>query len=348
MLINIEKLISMKKTILLRIITLFIICFLTACKGGSLMNYDNPICGGIINNSYVASKEIKSENIVSLSCSYFLYGECGSEFDASYGINVNKNDEGKFILEEKRHNIKCEVDDDFLKAIQEIIKKNNLISKNGIDKYTSGLPYEYQPSYFDVEYDTGEKLYFRTNNDPRSPWGKQLLEITRAEFNKHGITDLNLPDSTKKIVNFDFTYVEDNIYHNFCEVRYPKEGVNKTFEEVATNGYQEEEYTTNVVYTTFDRSKDEPSDEYKAEINEAYYEGLSKIVEENKLKDYVSLMYEPSGFNYRDSKGYYEFNIEFEYGNDLKGFSNEPEDLERFAPIAKIIFDYIKDYLNIN
>ena len=338
----------MKKTTILLIITFTIACFLTGCKEENPMNNNEPICGGIINNSYSASKDIKSENLVSFSCSYFLYGECGREFDSSYGINVNKNNEGKFILEEKRHNISCEVDDNYLKAVQEMINNNNLISMNGIDKYTSGLPEEYQPSYFSAEYDSGEKLYFRTNNDPRGGWGKELLEITREEFNKHGITDLNLPESTKRIVRFDLTYTEGDIYHNFCEVEFPVEGVNKTLEEVATEGYKEGEYITKVEYTTFDRSKDEPSEEYIIEIDDTYFEGLSKIVEENKLNDFVSLMYEPTSFDYRSSEGYYRFYIEFEYGNDLKGFSDVPEEVKKFAPIAKTISNYIKTYLKIN
>lgn len=312
------------------------------------MNFNEPICGGIINNSYNASKDIESENLVSLSSSYFLYGECGREFDSVYGINVSKNNEGRFILEERKHNISCEVDESYLKAVQEIIKNNNLIAKNGTDKYTSGLPEEYQPSYFSAEYESGEKLYFRTNNDPRSSWGEELLEITREEFNKHGITDLNLPESTKKIVRFDLTYTEGNIYHNFCEIECPVEGVNKTFEEVATEGYKEGEYVTKVEYTTFDRSKDEPSERYKAEIDEAYFEGLSRIVEENKMKNFTSLIYEPSDFNYLNSKGYYEFYIEFEYGNVLRGFSDVPEEIEKFAPIAQTISNYIKTYLKIN
>lgn len=46
---------------------------------------------------------------------------------------------------------------------------------NGIDEYTNGLPPAYQPSFLLATYDSGEALYFRTDNNPEADWSREIL-----------------------------------------------------------------------------------------------------------------------------------------------------------------------------
>ena len=192
----------MKRIIALLIGTFVFGCCLGGCKTEAENNMeilgDGPADGGTVNNTdNDAPKEIMSEGIVNFACDFFLYGEYGCGTDSAYGISVQKDEDGRLILSEDRHKISCETDEAFLSRVQEIIKQNNLISLNGIDSYTNGLPEEFQPCYFRAEYESGEKLYFCTDNDPQSNWGQEMFALARDEFDKNGITELDPPDETE-------------------------------------------------------------------------------------------------------------------------------------------------------
>lgn len=311
------------------------------------MYNDIPISGGVVDHTdYNAPKEFKSDNLVSFSSSFFLYGEYGKEFDSGYGINV-KNDGTKFTLVESGHNLSCETDENYLREVQNIIKKHNLLSLNGKDKHTSGLPGQFQPCYLKATYDSGEVLYFSINNNPTSEWCNDLLRLTRKEFNKHGITGLDMPASTKRVTRFNLSYTDGDVVHMFEEIRVPNKGVSKTLEQLATEGYKEGEYTVNIEYVPWDRSTDELSKNYRCEIGDSYYEGLGELIEELEIKQYTDEISAPSDFSHSDTKTYYEFYIEFEYGNRLSGFSQDLEKNKEFFPVAEKIANYIKTYMNI-
>lgn len=338
----------MKKFIVLLSIAVLSILCLTGCKDGGCNPINGrPAAGGRVDNSYSAPKKITSDNIVSFSCKYFLYGEASSEFDSIYEFSARKNDEEKMILSEDGYGISCEVSDEYLKALQDLIRKHDLISLNGTDEYTSGLPEAYQPCFLKAEYDSGEKLYFRTNNDPFSEWGRDLLKLSQKEFNKHGITELDPPAETKKVTRFMLAYTEDDMCYYFSEIEVPKEGVEKSIEQLATEGYKEGEYEVKITYYPFNRSSNEYQPGYMGEIDENYYEGLSQLVEKTDIRRFSSFGGAPSGFKYSDADAYYEFYIEFEYGNFLNGFSDDPEECKAFAPIAKQFADFIKTYIDI-
>lgn len=336
----------MKKAILLLAFVLSVICLLPGCKNKEEdpMNLPN-ICGGTVDYSdHNAPKVIESDTLVSVSCSFFLYGELGSEFDSSYGIKVSRDSEGKLILQESGHEISCETDDAFLTGVQELIKKHHLVSLNGTDRHTSGLPEPFQPCYFRAVYDSGEVLSFSVDNNPESEWGRDLLALTQEEFDRHGITALDPPAGTAQITRFTLSYTEGDVRHHFGEISIPVEGVSKSIEQLATEGYLEGEYVTKIEYRPWDRLAKKAKQSYLGDPDEEYYNGLSKLVSETGIKGFANEERAPSGFDYNASEGYFEFYIEFEYGNVLYGFSDDPDLNMAFAPVAGKIADYIKTY----
>ena len=307
---------------------------------------DGAICGGIVNRSNNnAPKTIKSETLLSFSTHFFLYGDFGREFDSFYAISVVKTDTGKMILSESGHKITCETNTEYLNGIQALIKKHNLASINGMDKHTGGLPAEFQPCYFCAEYDSGEKLYFSIDNNPNSPWGSDILELTKEEFSRNGITALNPPPEMEKITRFILSYTKGNMRYNFSEIEVPLEGVKKSLAELAEDGYGENEFKTEIRYQIWDRTSAEPAKHFSGVPTDDYYKGLSELIIELRLKNYASPNMAPNSFNYKDTKAYYEFYIEFEYGNTLCGFSDAEEYVEKFIPIAEKITGYIRQYV---
>lgn len=287
------------------------------------------------------------KKLVSFSSRYFLYGEMGRTFDSSYGISVEKDNGGKLILSEEGHKIKCETNEEYLEKVQEIIVKHNLMSINGLNRHTSGLPYQFQPCYFSALYDSGEELRFSVDNNPQSEWGRELLKITREEFDRNGITALDLPEEMKKIKRFSLSFTQGELCHQVSEIQVPKAGVVKSIMELAEEGYKEGEFETKIEYRIWNRSTNETKPSFRGEIKEEYYRGLEKVVKEVEIEEFASPSGAPIHFNYKDVEEYYEFYIEYEYGNVLNGFSDTPEMNSKFAPGARKIIQYIKMYLNI-
>lgn len=305
---------------------------------------NEQICGGVVDNSNTnAPKEIMSNNLVSFSCKFFLYGSVTGESDSGYGISAKKDNDGKLILTEEGHKASCETDEAFLRGIQEIIIKNNLVSINGINKHTSGLPVMFQPCYFDAVYDSGEKLHFSINNNPESEWGRDIYKLTRQEFKKQGIDAFNPPSDVGKITKFILTYTEGDIYHHFAEIEVPVAGVKKSIMELAEEGYKEGESEMKIQNLVWNRVTNERSTNTGTLCDE-YYEGLDKIISEVDLNDFAGISGAPYSFNYKDTPEYYEYHIEYENGKVLCGFSDVSDRCKAFAPVAGKFSNYIKSY----
>lgn len=345
----------MKKLIALILVGAVSLLALTGCnkveeqsmKKDDIAQKEIGTGGKVDRSDYSAPKEIKSDNLVSFSCSYFLYGEVGGMSDSSYGISVTKEDDGKFILSEEVHGISCETDEEYLRKVQEIIKEYDFASINGLDSHTSGLPTEFQPCYFSALYDSGEKIYFSENNNPESEWGRKLLKITQEEFTNHGITVLNPPIEDSVVTRFMLTYTDGDMCYYFSEVEVPVEGVHKSLADLAEEGYGEGEYEIKLQYQVWDRAGNLERKTYRGDIDETYYEFLRGIIFQNNINEFASLSGAPVSFNYQDSPAYYEFYIEFEDGSTLCGFSDDPDMNAKFAPAADEIATYIKSYLDV-
>lgn len=337
----------LKKLVRLLIPVILVGCLLAGCnKGGNPLNVitTQAVCGGPVDNSYNAPKEIKSENITSFSCHFFLYGDYDSDGDDSYYFDVEKNDEGKLILTESRHDVNCEVDWELMKGIREIIRKYDLVKKNGTDRHTSGLPTEFQPNSFEAVYDSGEKLYFSTNNDPDGEWEREILKLMRTELHDRGIYVFDPPTGVTDITRCEVLFAEGDTFYRFNELGVPLPGVSKSFEDLATNGYAEDEYATRIELEIWDRSKKGGGLLLFGDPDQKYYDGLSDILADVNMKEFDNYDYDPSGFDYNNAPQYYQLYIEYEYGNRISGFSEDSELVEKLRPTVEKMVEFVKTY----
>ena len=339
----------MKKIIIL-LCTALMMCFMSGCNLSeedlTEMLGKEQICGGVVDNSNAnASKDIKSDKLVSFSAKFYLYGTITGGKDSGYEISVNKDNEGKYILKVSGNNAVCETDEAFLREVQSIIVENNLISINGMNKHTSGLPVMFQPCYFDAVYASGEELHFSIDNNPESDWGRDLYKLTRKEFEKHGLTAFAPPADNGKITKFILKYTEGDICYHYGEITVSTGSAPKSLAEIAEGGYGEDESEIKIQCREWNRvTNDHPTNLFKP--GEDYYEGLKKLISEVSLEDYADALGAPYNFNYKDTPDYYEYYIEYENGKTKTGFSDVSDRCEAFAPVAKKFADYINSYAN--
>lgn len=293
-----------------------------------------------------APKVINSDNLVGFKNNFFLFDENGSEFDASYCFEVKDSESGQKLLtcEKNGQTFDCEIDSAVMSGIQKIIKEYSLANYNGTDKFTAGLPPEYDLSEFYALYDTGETIRFSDNNNPDSEVSKAFLKYFTQVFADCGINDFLPPSETSEVVRFDFTFTDKNMCYIYGESEVPVEELNMTPEELSEKGLKEGDIIIQFRKEPWDRSSHEASEILYADPTSAFYEGLSDLLKELNLNGYVADTYSPSGFSYEDTPEYYEFYVEFAYGNNISGFSEDPETVEAFRPIAQKIMEYLDTY----
>lgn len=310
-------------------------------------------CGGEVSHSYIAPKEIKSNKLVSFSTKFFLYSGYGWELDHTYWFEVNRDKSGKLLLTETYtyHDASCETNESILTELQKIIVKHDLVEYNGIDEYTAGLPEEYQPSFLEANYDSGENLYFNMDNNPYSKWAQEILDLFANEFASHGDNRFLPPKETKEIVRFEFEYSDKDKGANYMEVKMPKKGSHYTVEEMAEGKTNDDDFFLVVEKMSWSRKNINNDYDFKEAYsipNEDYYTGLQKILEKVNLKKYANNDDFP--FDYDDSSTpyHYRFYVEFKYGNILSGFSSDEKVCMEFMKAAKEISDYIDAFIAKN
>lgn len=315
------------------------------------MQMQSPTCGGTTNNTdYDAPKEIKSNKLISFETSFFHYGEYGSEFDGYFYFHIKPDETGKLILSEDwKGKESCEVDESVLDGIQEIIKKYDLVKSNGINRKTYGLPGEFETCTFVANYDSGEKIEFSDNSDPRAKWSAEVRDYLAEVFGEHGIETYLPPKETQKMTRFSLEFTDGDIRYAYGEIMCPKEDVNYSFEEMVNGDTEEDDFVKKFYCEPWVRSdKDTICERQFAKFDPEMYVELQKIVEETSLKDFENGNLFPAGFDYAGTPDYYEFYIEYEYGNRIMGFSDSSEDFEKFRPAVEKIKEYLDNYIEAN
>ncbi len=129
-----------------------------------------------------APKTIDSKDIESFR-TWFVYPDEQGGY-TRYDFAAEKQDDGTVELTWKLEDEETTivVDAEFLLSLQEIIDKHKLASYNGIDKVTSGLPYEYEPSHLHCDYESGEKINFYMDGNPDSEWMGDFVELFSSVF----------------------------------------------------------------------------------------------------------------------------------------------------------------------
>lgn len=309
---------------------------------------DGPICGGNIDNSNnSAPKKIRSKELTHFYNRFFLYARQSYEQDSGYSFEAVKNEDGTVSIEEKQgEGVSCVTDGQILDDLQKIIEKYGLAKMNGTDKHTAGLPYEFQPSYFSAEYESGETLYFSINNDPESAYEREIRDLFANAFAAQGEDCFMPPAEALELTRFDLEFTNGDIQYRYGELLMPLEGVDKSFEEVAEYGYEDGEYYTVIEKQQWDRTtKTLPFTIYR-EATPEYYEGLKEVLKDAQIENYANDKSFPTDFDYSGTPQYYEFYIEYAYGNNLYGFSDGKEEYGAFTPAAKAIAAYIDEYIN--
>lgn len=315
----------------------------------SLFKHNVPLSGGkIIKTDPHAPKEIKSDEIINFSISFFRYGDFYYEEDRNYSFKMTVTDDGKYIITEDSNEIlQCETDKEFAVKLQKIISDNQFVQLNGTWEKTSGLPPEFEPYNLAVVYASNEKLNVHKDNNPHAEWTFDILDLFAREFDAHGISDLVPAKETSTVTRFSLEFAYDNVRHTYSEIYVPitEEEKQRDFEDIATNGYNLDNCQKMAYAQLWDRDTNTKISETRsADLSEEHYKALSEIAINTDLKRFDNGQICPPGFDY-NSPQYYEFYIEFESGNRLIGHSNDPEQCQLFKEIAEQFSDYYLDFV---
>lgn len=291
------------------LVIIVIICIgaaalLTGCKQKPI---DPPtediITGGKKDNTDPdAPKEIRSDELISFETDFFRNSDFVYEKERGYRFKLKKTEGDVYVIAEGYDDVlKCETDGAFAAKLQQLLREYDLISLNGIDKQTYGLPEEYGPYWLSAEYASGEKLYFSMDGDPNAAWTSAVLDLFAKEFGAHGINDLLPPKEESMMTRFSLEYISGDVKYCCIETEVP--------------------------------------------LAEEHYIALQKIVEETELIRYQNGSIFSGNFDYDNTPQYYEFYIEYESGKRMSAFSDDPEECERFKPIAERFAQYYKEYI---
>ncbi len=169
-----------------------------------------------------AKKVINSKEIVFLKTMFYLDNPWKANREGQqYYFEISKIDEEYHLIEGYHNELDTVINEEVLVKVQEIIDNNNLVMMNGTDRFTSGLPVEYQPQSLYVTYESGEKLSLLCDGDPNSKWARELFVLFSETFGKAGIKDL-LPDKEDvKLIKFRMSYDEDNLRITYSDISVP-------------------------------------------------------------------------------------------------------------------------------
>lgn len=234
--------------------SMFFLNLFSKCKNSS----DITMSGG-----HTESREIcvpiKSTNLKSLDTYFYISPLAyNGMFEGSYTIKLQPAENGKYTLSCDNETITIEADE--VKGIQEIIKRYDLESLNGLTSITAGLPPECQPMSFKAVYASNEKISFRVNNNSSAEWQISMFRYVRSLLLAHGNTKYAVDKETTKITRLILEYSNgDGVVHKYgnIEIDGKTKLYRKTYDRVAKK-------------TLVDDIVDIPAN---------HYEGLSTIVD---------------------------------------------------------------------
>ena len=141
--------------------------------------------GGVVHDrtDHSAPKIIESREITDLEASFWL--EDGHLPRGRWTLSASRKSSGVVLLSiQGRLQAQTQLEASFLADVQDVIERFELVKRNGMDRVTSGLPYQFSPCSLRVAYASGERLYFRSNGNPREEWPKSLLKIFLRELDR--------------------------------------------------------------------------------------------------------------------------------------------------------------------
>ena len=172
-----------------------------------------PVSGGIVDQTdSKAPKTIVSKEITAFSADFYLRGEWSpGETGRTYAFEIVPDETGALSAAETGAGIRFPADEALLTALQDMIDEEKLAEKNGVVRYTAGLPPEFQPCHAAVDYASGERLRFTVGNDPDAAWAKRTYLIFADWFAGKGDASLLPPRKTDPVKQVILTLKENKI-----------------------------------------------------------------------------------------------------------------------------------------
>lgn len=152
---------------------------------------DNLNDGDVVDKSFDAPKTIDSKDIIYFYAGFFKpdYLDDSREGD-SFVFEITDKGNGTFLLkEQKTYNVQCEITADTLSQLDALLRAHDLISENGTDKVTGGLPPEFGRVTIKATYQSGEKLYVSRNNNPQDELLEEMVKFFKDIFLAKGFAE---------------------------------------------------------------------------------------------------------------------------------------------------------------
>ena len=255
---------------------------------------EEPISGGVSDNTdHNAPKVIESKDIAELKAHIYLSLRYTANDDHLFDFEVKKDENGTLMASESNSGISFEADKELLDALQVVIDKYELVKDNGVDRVTAGLPPEFQPCVLEVNYESGEKLRFRYDNDPDARWATNFYDIFAKWFEEKGDSSLYPEKETSLVERIDIVIKENNIFY-YCQ------GTNVTEEDMIDG----EKYLLN--RSLWDDVNKVSLEDKFIRFPEDYYQNITDIL--NRYD--TTMKYDFSYANH--GNGFYGFNADFD------------------------------------
>ena len=311
---------------------------------------DNPVCGGTtVKTDENAPKEIVSKDITGMDVGIRVITRWTNDRDGEeeYHFVVENDENGVLTVNETEHGLSHAADEEILKDIQGIIDKNKLALDNGVYEVTAGLPPEFQPRTFEVNYASGEKLSFTVNNDPEALWAEEMFDAFAAWFEKNGDDSLYPPKEESMVNHLLFWYTEDNVFKDFNAVTVQ--------EDEAIDGER------NLLEYRLSDSNGKLLEEKFVKYPIDYYEKVTEILSKyDPVTKYDFSIYDRKNHNFGNhSKGYFgwgdkttsdeeadsendkvELSIEYESEKTLNIKTAKPSEIEGMKPLINELLEY--------
>ena len=137
-----------------------------------------PTGGGTVDQSDPdAPKTIGSKEIASFEATFFFREDDASTPGRHYHFTIEPDESGTMIAAEDKLGLLGPVDPSVMDSLQAIVDEEKFAELNGVHKYVSGLPPEFQPCGISARYASGETLSFVINGDPDHTWPAKIYSL---------------------------------------------------------------------------------------------------------------------------------------------------------------------------
>ncbi len=274
-------------------------------KHGKGKPHSEHLCGGTIDNTdNKAPKVITSKQLTYFSACVYLSTRENQNGEHKFDFEIKQSESGTLTAYEHNLSVSCKADTRMLESLQAVIDKYRLARNNGENRITAGLPPEYQPSTFEARYASGEKIYFRCNNEPYSQWAEEVYTVFAEHFAQNGERSLVAQTEQSQVTHVRFVLHKDG-------KQYWYSGINVD-DDKAINGQ-----TYLLQRQVYDFAAEQTLSRRFILFPQDFYENITAILDRHSL----AAKYDLSRYDrqHRDfgnhSKGYFGFGIKPE-GDD--------------------------------